>query len=203
MPCRQHPVPASVETKSESMGSRELNMAYACRSLAPAAYRLRPNTLGRPEGLISYFSKTGNRTPVDLLARKELRGVDRGRPRVLCNSGKMNRAREGDRARGKCRMHFLRYLRRRLAALKIVSSETSGNPSSLSFSPTCRHKFALSITDWLGTPSGYSSLITRSALSSFGRLLRLASVSLEVGWGSSLEVGWGAHRSSRRGTKRS
>src|SRR5262249_44872326 len=72
-------------------------------------------------------------------------------------------------------MRLLRYLRRP-AALKIVSSETLGSPSFLSFTPTRRHKVAFGTSACPGTPLGKSSLIARRARSNAGWLLCVAPV---------------------------
>ena len=66
-------------------------------------------------------------------------------------------------------MRYLRYLRRRPAALKMVSSETGGSPWSLSFSPTCPSNCLFGKAAWSGGPSGYSSSMARFARSKFGR----------------------------------
>src|SRR6266545_1741280 len=100
------------------------------------------------------------------------------------NVGKTNKARTATVHAANTAMRFLRYLRRP-AALKIVSSETSGRPSSLSFLPTRRHNFAFGSAACPGTPWGYSSLIARCARSSAGRLLLVATFSLEARWAGS------------------
>lgn len=104
----------------------------------------------------------------------------------IANHRKMNRAGKATAHAANTAMRFLRYLRR-AAALKIVSSETSGNPSFLSFSATRRHKLAFGSAACPGTPWGYSSLITRCARSNAGRLLIVVLVS-RVGWADSLGV---------------
>ena len=100
------------------------------------------------------------------------------------NDSEMNKARKATTHAANTAMRFLRYLRRP-AALKIVSSETPGSPSFLSFSPTRRYKFTFGSAACPGTPWGYSSLIARRARSNVGRLLLVAPFSLEACWAGS------------------
>ena len=69
--------------------------------------------------------------------------------RAMVMSKARNKASHAARAANTA-MRFLRYLRRRPAALKIVSSDTPGKVSSLSFAPTFRHKLTLGSAAWSG-----------------------------------------------------
>ena len=86
---------------------------------------------------------------------------------VTLSGGKINGVRNGT-GTGKYRNAVL-TLCAPVAALKIVSSETSGSPIFLGCSPTRRHKFTFGSAACSGTPCGYCSLIAMRALSNLGR----------------------------------
>ena len=107
--------------------------------------------------------RRSNRPCVERLARSDRDGAAPATRRasakgptsvmpVTLSDGKINGVRNGT-GTGKYRNAVL-TLCAPVAALKIVSSETSGSPIFLGCSPTCRHKFTFGSAARSGTPWG-------------------------------------------------